>query len=312
MQVFSTILSRMTLPLPQTIAFLGPAGTYGEQASRRLALLLGAPEVTLQPQVGIRNVIQALQEGRCDAAVVPVENSVEGGVTTCLDVLWESGLAGAEPLGIERALILPIRHALLSEGDLDQISEVLSHPQALGQCSLWLQQHLPAALQLSTSSTAEAARMVRGSRFRAAIASRQAGQEHGLPERAYPINDQPGNCTRFLLLRRLSRGGGTAGGGVGQATSLAFSLHSNAPGGLVRALQCFADRDLNMSRIESRPSKRELGEYVFFVDLETEGQPDALNDALKVLAPLCERLVCFGSYPIEDGTRQDRVADDQT
>ena len=289
----------MTRPLPQTIAFLGPAGTYGEQASRRLAVLLGAPEVTLQPQVGIRNVIQALQEGRCDAAVVPVENSVEGGVTTCLDVLWESGLAGAEPLGIERALVLPIRHVLLSEGDLDQISEVLSHPQALGQCSLWLQQHLPAALQLSTSSTAG---MVKGSRFRAAIASRQAGQEHGLPERAYPINDQPGNCTRFLLLRRLPRERGVGAMGVGHATSLAFSLHSNVPGGLVGALQCFAARDLNMSRIESRPSKRELGEYVFFVDLETDGQTDALNDALDALAPLCERLVCFGSYPIEDGT----------
>ncbi len=297
----------MTRPLPQTIAFLGPAGTYGEQASRRLAVILGAPEVNLQPQVGIRNVIQALQEGRCDAAVVPVENSVEGGVTTCLDVLWESGLEGAQPLGIERALILPIRHALLSEGDLDQISEVLSHPQALGQCSLWLQQHLPSALQLSTSSTAEAARMVRGSRFRAAIASRQAGLDHGLPERAYPINDQPGNCTRFLLLRRLPSGVTAAGAGTGQATSLAFSLHSNAPGGLVAALQCFAARRLNMSRIESRPSKRELGEYVFFVDLETEGQLEALRGAIEALTPLCERLVCFGSYPIDDGTSVEPV-----
>ena len=297
----------MTRPLPQTIAFLGPAGTYGEQASRRLAGILGAPEVNLQPQVGIRNVIQALQEGRCDAAVVPVENSVEGGVTTCLDVLWESGLEGAQPLGIERALILPIRHALLSEGDLDQISEVLSHPQALGQCSLWLQQHLPSALQLSTSSTAEAARMVRGSRFRAAIASRQAGLDHRLPERAYPINDQPGNCTRFLLLRRLPSGVAAAGDGAGQATSLAFSLHSNAPGGLVAALQCFAARRLNMSRIESRPSKRELGEYVFFVDLETEGQLEALRGAIEALTPLCERLVCFGSYPIDDGTSVEPV-----
>jgi len=292
----------MTLPLPQTIAFLGPAGTYGEQASRRLADLLGVQKPDLLPQVGIRNVIQALQEGRCDAAVVPVENSVEGGVTTCLDVLWESGLAGGQPLGIERALILPIRHALLSEGDLDQISEVLSHPQALGQCSLWLQQHLPSALQLSTSSTAEAARMVRGSRFRAAIASRKAGLDHGLPERAYPINDQPGNCTRFLLLRRLSAGPVEDWGVTGLATSLAFSLHSNAPGGLVQALQCFAARRLNMSRIESRPSKRELGEYVFFVDLETEGQKEAFHEALEALAPLCERLVCFGSYPIDDGT----------
>ena len=279
-----------------SMAFLGPAGTYGEQACRRLAALCGAPEAERCPQATIRAVVMALQEQRVDAAVVPVENSVEGGVTSCSDLLWQSGLQGDGALAIEHALILPIRHALLADGSLEQITEVLSHPQALAQCSGWLQQHLPQALQLPTSSTAEAARLVRGSRFRAAVASRQAGQEQGVAELAYPINDQPGNCTRFLLLRR----GPQPQQADASRTSLAFSLHANAPGALLQALEIFAARGLNMSRIESRPSKRELGEYVFFVDLEAAGVP--VDEVCAALQPLCERLTCFGSYPITDDT----------
>ena len=221
---------------------------------------------------------------------------MEGGVTSCSDLLWQSGLQGDGALAIEHALILPIRHALLADGSLEQITEVLSHPQALAQCSGWLQQNLPQALQLPTSSTAEAARLVRGSRFRAAVASRQAGQEQGVAELAYPINDQPGNCTRFLLLRR----GPQPQQAHASRTSLAFSLHANAPGALLQALEIFAARGLNMSRIESRPSKRELGEYVFFVDLEAAGAP--VDEVCAALQPLCERLTCFGSYPITDDT----------
>jgi prephenate dehydratase len=216
-----------------------------------------------------------------------VENSVEGGVTTCLDALWEH-----PDLAVARALVLPIRHALVGSGTLADISEVLSHPQALAQCSQWLGEHLPTALQLPTSSTAEAARMVRGSRFRAAIASCQAAAEHGLEVLAYPINDVPGNCTRFLLLRRGARGT------EGPLASLAFSLHSNQPGALLEALGCFAARGLNMSRIESRPSKREMGEYIFFVDLELDRGSEALEEALNGLRPLCEHLALFGAYPL--------------
>ncbi len=269
------------------IAFLGPAGTYGEQAARSLAELEGITAPDLQPQTGIRAVIQALAAGRTDAAVVPVENSVEGGVTACMDALWEH-----PELEISRALVLPIRHALVGSGPLDGISEVLSHPQALAQCSLWLSENTPTALQLPTSSTAEAARMVKGSRFRAAIASQQAAKEHGLEVLAYPINDVAGNCTRFLLLRRGERNWD------GQLASLAFSLHANQPGALLEALACFGHRALNMSRIESRPSKREMGEYIFFVDLELPQGPEPLRQALEELKPLCEHLAVFGAYPI--------------
>lgn len=268
-------------------AFLGPAGTYGEQATLQLAELEGIADPELVPQVGIRAVVQALAQGTCDAAVVPVENSVEGGVTACLDALWEH-----PDLTVARALVLPIRHALLGSGTIEGVSEVLSHPQALAQCSQWLSEHLPQALQLPTSSTAEAARMVAGSRFRAAIASRQAAAEHGLLELAYPINDVPGNCTRFLLLRRGARDL------QGPMASLAFSLHSNQPGALLKALGCFAHRGLNMSRIESRPSKREMGEYIFFVDLELPQGAAPLEGALTELGPLCEHLALFGAYPI--------------
>ena len=141
-------------------------------------------------------------------------------------------------------------------------------------------------------STAEAARMVAGSRFRGAIASQQAAQEHGLEVLAYPINDVPGNCTRFLLLRRGERSLD------GPLASLAFSLHANQPGALLQALGCFAQLALNMSRIESRPSKREMGEYIFFVDLELPNGPEPLRQALRELEPLCEHLAVFGAYPL--------------
>jgi prephenate dehydratase len=219
--------------------------------------------------------------------VVPVENSVEGGVTACLDALWDH-----PHLAISRALVLPIRHALLGSGPIEGVSEVLSHPQALAQCSQWLGEHLPGALQLPTSSTADAARMVAGSRFRAAVASLQAGEEHGLEVLAYPINDAAGNCTRFLLLREGERSL------QGAIASLAFSLHANQPGALLEALTCFARRGLNMSRIESRPSKREMGEYLFFVDLELSQGSAGLEEVLADLRPLCEHLHLFGTYPL--------------
>ena len=136
-------------PTAMRLAFLGPVGTYGEQAAQRLAALEGLEAVAFVPQQGIRAVIRALADGDCDLAVVPVENSVEGGVTSCLDALWEH-----PDLAVTRALVLPIRHALVGSGPLDAISEVLSHPHALAQCSLWLWEHLPQALHLPSCSTA--------------------------------------------------------------------------------------------------------------------------------------------------------------
>ena len=270
------------------VAFLGPEGTYGERAARSLMKLEDIENPVLVACSGLRSVVEHVADGRCESAVVPVENSVEGGVTAILDALWSYS-----NLRIRRAVVLPIRHALLSSGPLEGISEVLSHPQALAQCSGWLARHLPQAVQLPASSTAEAARMVRGSHFRAAIADRSLAGQQGLEELAYPVNDVPGNRTRFLLLQN---------GEVsceGDVASLAFSLHQNAPGALIEALEAIAQLGLNMSRIESRPSKRELGEYVFFVDVELPGQEtsELLDQLTKSLQPLCEHLLHFGAYP---------------
>ena len=270
------------------VAFLGPKGTYGERAATEMLLLEQISDAELVACTGLRSVVEHVADGRCDGAVVPVENSVEGGVTASLDALWSH-----RDLCIRRALVLPIRHALLSSGSLPGITEVLSHPQALAQCSGWLAAHLPQALQLPTSSTAEAARMVKDSRFRAAIADRVVGEQLGLTELAFPVNDVAGNRTRFLWLHRGERQRD------GQVASLAFSLHRNAPGALIEALQAIAGLGLNMTRIESRPSKRELGEYVFFVDVElpSPGSSAVLVTLETRLQPLCEHLADFGAYP---------------
>lgn len=268
------------------MAYLGPQGTYAEKAAVRLANLENLDEIEFIPCLGIHSVVEHVAKNLCDMAVAPIENSVEGGVTGTLDALW-----GFPDLFITRALVLPIKHCLMSSGLMHEISEVLSHPQALAQCNRWLNENLPNALLLPTSSTAEAVKMIAGSNFRAAIASRSAPKINGINEIAFPINDVPGNRTRFVLIQRKEFEG------QGDIASLAFSLHSNSPGELLKALTTIAELGLNMNRIESRPSKRELGEYVFFVDVDIpQKQRDLDKELRKRLKPLCENLVNFGSY----------------
>ncbi len=270
------------------VAYLGPKGTYAEQAACALAKLEKLSEPEFIPCSGLRSAIEHLANKDCEAAVVPIENSVEGGVTATLDSLWSF-----PNLFIKRALILPIRHALISSGNINEISEVLSHPQALGQCSDWLRENLPNAIQLPTNSTSEAVRMVQGSKFRAAIASKESSSLEGVSTVAYPINDVPGNCTRFVLLSDEE----VSNKGKESIASFAFSLHANIPGALLAALKCIAELGFNMSRIESRPSKRELGEYIFFVDIELQKNSENVKTKLNnLLKPLCENIIYFGSY----------------
>jgi len=276
--------------MPTRVAYLGPKGTFAEKAASVLVKLEKLDEPMFLACKGLRSVIENVSNKHCEAAVVPIENSVEGGVTTTLDSLWSHS-----ELYIRRALVLPIRHALLSSGSLKQISEVLSHPQALAQCSGWLNKNMPEALQLPTNSTSEAVRMVKGSKFRAAIGSKTTGEKEGLNELAYPINDIEGNCTRFVLLHKQETNQ------KGNLASFAFSLKSNTPGALLKVLNQIASLGLNMSRIESRPSKRELGEYVFFVDIEIKTIENSSSFVLiKTLTPLCEKIIFFGSYPSQN------------
>jgi prephenate dehydratase len=267
-----------------SLAHLGPAGTYGEAAA---LAYLGATDVeaTLQPYKTIPQAIDALDRHQADLAIVPVENSLEGSVTSTLDSLWR-----ATDLQIQQALVLPIQHQLVTLAtSLEQIEKVYSHPQALGQCQLWLDRHLPNAERIATNSTTEVLGNLAELGKSAAIASARAAQLYGLPVLLGPIGDQPNNHTRFLVLGHQPALSGTH-------TSLAFTLPANLPGALLAPLERFARCNINLSRIESRPTQRSLGEYLFFVDLQADGSDPKVAQVLKELTTCVENIKSFGSY----------------
>ena len=276
------------------VAYLGPKGTYAEKAALILSKLACFDSPLFVPCNGLHAVIKSIAYNNCDAAVVPIENSVEGGVTSTLDALWKF-----PDISINKAIVLPIKHALISNGELSTISEVLSHPQALAQCSEWLSENLPEAITLSTNSTSEAVNMVKGSSFRAAIGSKSLIEIDGLKELAFPINDVPGNCTRFVLLSKESLFELRTNANI---ASFAFSLLSNNPGALLKALTHIAELGFNMSKIESRPSKRELGEYIIYVDVDINEKTniETFDNLKKKLKPLCKNLIDFGYYSSEN------------
>ncbi len=280
-----------------SIAHLGPTGTYAEQAAlayaRWYATTTGHSLPQLYPYPSIVQTLRATATGATDLTVAPVENSQEGSVAVTLDTLWQ-----LENLRIQQALILPIVHGLVTYvSDLSAIATVYSHPQALGQCQVWLESFLPQAHLIPTNSTTEALKYVKSDAAVAAIASKRAAQLHDLPVRVNAIQDNPDNCTRFWVigqhsfsaLKDIPISGKTY-------TSLAFSLPANVPGALLKPLQIMAERGINLSRIESRPSKRSLGDYVFFLDAEANLGRDSLKSSLAELAQYTEVLKVFGSY----------------
>lgn len=272
-----------------SIAHLGPPGTNAETAAivyrNRLHRDRGQ-DALLCPYPTIAQTLKAVAEERVDLAVVPVENSIQGSVAITLDTLWE-----LEHLQIQQALILPIHHVLVScAADPHQITTVYSHPQALAQCQRWLERMLPQAQQLASNSTTEALGGLRNDPTVGAIASARAAHLYDLPILADQINDYPDNCTRFWVV-------GRDAGEPGDYVSLAFSAVANLPGALAKPLQVFADRHINLSRIESRPTKRSLGEYLFFIDLNnTPLNTEALQTALHDLPQYTEILKIFGCY----------------
>lgn len=273
-----------------SIAYLGPTGTYTELAALTCAHWLKQTtnqEATLVPYPSIARAIKAVSSGQTCLAVVPVENSIEGGVTITLDTLWQ-----LDNLQIQKALVLPISNALISHAKtLESIQTVYSHPQPLAQCHGWLESFLPSVELIPTSSTTEALKHLENSQTTAAIASQRAAQLYNLPVLAHPINDHPDNCTRFWVL-------GLDPSTEGSHTSLAFSFPANLPGALAKAVQIFAQRAINLSRIESRPTKRSLGEYLFFIDIEATQQDTTVQSALSELGKYTETLKVFGSYSI--------------
>lgn len=273
-----------------SIAYLGPSGTYAEAAAlayirtfttdmQRSSLLCPYPSIT--------QTLHAVAQEQVNLAVVPVENSIGGTVAVTLDTLWQ-----LDTLQIQQALVLPIRHALLSRAStVEAIRTVYSHPQALAQCQGWLEKFLPSVQLIPTNSTTEALQHLDEDFTVGAISSQRAAQIYSLPILASAINDYPDNCTRFWVMGKQTSIGGTH-------ASLAFSLPANQPGALVKPLQVLASRGINMSRIESRPTKRSLGEYLFFVDIEADARESHVRDALSELASHTEIFKIFGSYKV--------------
>ena len=270
------------------IAHLGPTGTYTEAAALTYAqTALSGTDFCLQPYANIARTLQAVASGEAILGIVPVENSIEGSVTMTADTIWQLDA----PLQIQQAVVLSIDHALISIAtDLNQIELVYSHPQALSQCQEWLQQHLPQAERISANSTTAALTTLSTLPHAAAISSVRAAKLYELPVLVQPINDYPDNQTKFWVLSLQPSV-------TGNCTSIAFSLSENAPGGLMTALGFFANRGLNLSRIESRPSKRSLGDYLFFIDIETDvDNCRELTSALADLDAYAETVKNFGNY----------------
>lgn len=271
-----------------SIAHLGPPGSYSELAATNYAYWLKTHKSQasiLEPYSTIAKAIQAAANGEADTAIVPIENSIGGSVRDTLDMLWE-----LDNLKIQNNLVIPIHHALLSHAsNLNTITTVYSHPQALTQCQKWLAAHLPNTIQVATSSTTEALPTLARDNALAAISPLWAAKLYNIPTLADPINDNPDNATRFWILSQQVSN-------YGSHTSLAFRLPDNTPGALLKPLQLFATQGINMSRIESRPTKLALGDYRFFIDIEVSLDDSNTQAALHLLKNCTRSLKVFGSY----------------
>jgi len=278
------------------IGFLGPAGTFSEQA------LLSEPSVPrdaeLVPLATVHQVVVAVADGDVDRALAPIENSLEGSVNEAVDALVHD----AHGVRIVGERVLPVRYCLLARPGvaLQDVRVVLSHPQGLAQCAAWLRERLPAAEVRARPSTAEAVREVAATDdVWAALGTPLAGELYGAVTIAEDLGDEPANATRFVWL---AREGDTLGEGEGSEdwkSSVVFSGDGDgSPGWLVRCLSEFAFRGVNLTRIESRPARRRLGHYVFLLDLAGRAdQPGPAADAVAGLSAHCEELRLLGSYP---------------
>ncbi len=240
----------------ERVGYLGPRGTFSEEAA---LLHKKRSECILYQYPTIAAVIETVKTGEADRGLVPLENRLEGGVGATMDYL-----AGSEDVFIWNELYYPIRQCLMSAEDmrLDQIKTLLSHPHALGQCSDFIKKHLPGVECLPVESTAAAAESLAGQSDRAAIGPRRAAELCNLFLLREGIEDHRDNTTRFVIVAREDH---RATGH--DKTSLVLTI-TDRPGSLYRVLGCFARREINLTRIESRPSRRIIGDWLFFMDCE--------------------------------------------
>ena len=274
------------------VGYLGPDGTVSHEA---LMSAPGADGFELAPQPTLHEAVIAVHDGAVDRALVPIENSLEGSVSPTLDAIaFET-----EDVVIVGELRWPVHLHLVAGGPLElgEIRAVVSHPQASGQCGRFLRETLPGVPVVAARSTAEAVRQVAdgfesGS---AAIGTRGAADRYGCAVLREDVEDDPGSETRFVWI---ARAGTEPDPGERFKTALVFwGAGSSGPGWLVRCLSEFADRDVNLTRIESRPRRQRLGEYMFFLDLEGSADDDAVASAIGGLRAQADVVRVLGSFP---------------
>ncbi len=280
---------------PARYAYLGPAGTFTEQALRSLP---AAASRQAEPYASVALALEAVRTGEAAGAVVPLENSVEGSVTVTLDEL-----ATGDPLLITREVTVPVRLALLARPgrDLLSVRTVATHPHAAAQSRGWLARHLPSATVVHVGSTAQAAADVAEGgepAYDAAIAAPIAAERYRLAVLADDVGANPDAVTRFVLVAR--PGPPTARTGADKTSLVAFIRDDHA-GALMEILDQFTMRGINLTRIESRPTGRALGRYCFSIDCEGHVDDARVGEALMGLRRVCAEVRFLGSYPRLDG-----------
>ncbi len=283
--IFREIMSAcLALQKPLSIAFLGPEGTYSQAA----VLKHFGHAINAVPLPTIESVFANIEAGNSDYGMVPVENSTEGGVNQTLQCLLKT------PLRICGEVDLAIHHNLLAQTfELQNIQRVYSHQQSLGQCRSWLDSHLPHVERIAVNSNAEAARRAVAEPDSAAIAGQIAADTYHLSIVAPNIEDNPNNTTRFVVLGKQM----VQATGKDKTSLVIGAVHSNQPGTLFHVLKPFADHQINMTRIESHPSRQGIWHYLFFIDIEGHEQNPAVSRALDELAAHTSFIKRLGSYP---------------
>jgi prephenate dehydratase len=292
-------VSSLNEPLPSaatTIGFLGPQGTFTEVALRETIdeQAPGGRTRRFVPFLSLEDTVEAVSSGEVDCSIVPIENSIEGSVSATVDILAHE----IDNLQIVREVRIPIRHQLLARPavTLDQVTKVVSHPHANAQCRTWLRSNLPGREIEAANSTANAVeRVARSDQPWAAIGNQVAGAHYGCVVLAPDIEDHKDNETRFVFLARQRE---RQDWFEPYKTSVVCEIVKDQPGALLLILQEFAFRRINLTKIESRPSKRRLGDYIFLVDMEGKVDDLAVADALRCLCCKLPRLTVLGSYPV--------------
>lgn len=270
------------------ISYLGPKGTFSEEAM--IKYIEGRESCKIIELNSIPEVIECLSRNMCDEAVIPIENSIEGSVNVAVDML----INDANGIMIKGEIIIPISHCLIANARIEfkDVHCILSHPQAIAQCKEFIYKNFPKAEIKTAESTSQAVQAIKTYSNTVAIGPERAANIYGMTVLAKDIQDVKDNYTRFLILSHQD-----CGNTGNDKTSLVFSV-ANSPGSLYKVLEALANENINMTKIESRPSRKKLGEYVFWVDIEGHKNDAHINYALKRLNGKTDFLKILGSYPI--------------